>query len=311
LRAFTVIVNPTAGFGRAAKSLPVIRAAFEQAGVTFVIRTTDRPGHARELAREADPGHAVIAAGGDGTVQEVARGLVDRGGPMPMGIIPIGTGNDFVQMLGTPGGIAEAVAALVAAPVRHADYGTLRCEFEGGVDERVFLNCVGIGFDGQVASVMKDYKRLSGWRGYLAAVLVTLSRWAYPSVRVTGRLDDDTTLRYEGDLLLVTASNGCSTGGGFYLTRNASAFDGQLDACLVERVSIPTVLRLIPRVLRKRPLNSPFAHEARITELDVRALGRPLPVHADGEPVTAAATRIHVEIVRGGLPVLVSEESMT
>jgi diacylglycerol kinase (ATP) len=303
---YTVILNPTAGHGRAASFLQEIEAAFEEAGADFEIELTRYPGHARELAEErSQEGRAIIAAGGDGTVQEVGAGLAAAGHVSPMGIIPVGTGNDYVKMIGVPSGPVDAVRRLLKAEVRYSDYGRVRYAEGETVSERLFFNAVGIGFDGMVASVMHRYKRFRGWHGYLLAVLVTLRRWKYPLAHVRGRVETTEVLNFEGDILLVTAANGQSTGGGFYLTKEASAFDGRLDLCLIERVSLATIARLIPRVLRKRDLDSPEVHQTPITFVRLDAPAIPLPMHADGETLSAGCSWVEVEIVPGAMPVLV------
>src|SRR5690606_11312996 len=149
---------------------------------------TERRGHAAELAERAvdERWGAVIAVGGDGVVHEVANGLMRRAGEgasLPLGIIPVGSGNDFVKMLGVPPHRpADAVRRLVGAQPRQVDVGCVRRHDSGGGPPGTwyFTNGVGVGFDAQVATHARGIRRLRGAAIYGWALLKTLSQLRAP-----------------------------------------------------------------------------------------------------------------------------------
>ena len=123
-RSVAVILNPVAGNRRAGRARTQLHEALEASGVPFEIFATERPNHASSLARRAAARFdAVLAAGGDGTVQEVASGLLGDPRETPLGIVPLGTGNDFARLLGVPKRPADAIRALLAAEVVPVDGG--------------------------------------------------------------------------------------------------------------------------------------------------------------------------------------------
>lgn len=300
---YLVILNPAAGHGSAGRQQQAVAAAFAAAGLEATLAVTQAPGHAMDLARAATAG-AVIAVGGDGTVQEVVRGLVQGGQGLPLGVLPMGTGNDFVKMLGMPRNLGAAVDALAGAEAVPADYGRVRWQAEAGLQERVFINAVGIGLDAQTATVVDRYKWLPGLAGYLVAALQTLFRWTCPSVYMAeGTPATPGPVLYEGPFYLATAGNGASSGGGFLLTPDATIQDGLLDVCLVQAMPRWRILGLLPLV--------PFGKHTGVKQVQMHRLRRlffrsevPLPVHADGELISTGTRTVAVEVVPAGLHVL-------
>ena len=305
---YVVILNPIAGNGRVRRQQDALRQAFVDAGLSFEVWQTEAPGHALALARNVQgDGRAVVAVGGDGTVHEVARGVIENGVRVPLGVIPMGTGNDFVKTIGMPGDPVAAVAALARARPEQVDYGQVRWRESGSgvMQEQAFVNAVGAGFDAQVAHTVDAFRWLPGVTSYLAAVLRTLRCWSSPPV-VVARVTDggEEVPLYDGPLLLATVGNGVSSGGTFYLTPHASIRDGLLDACIVEHASPWRIIQILPRALRGRHESAPEVRTARVRRLRIRAEA-PLPVHADGEMLSAGTQEIEVSVVEKGLRVLV------
>jgi YegS/Rv2252/BmrU family lipid kinase len=250
-----------------------------------------------------------VAVGGDGTVHEVARGLIEQGGRVPLGVIPMGTGNDFVKAIGMPGAPDAAVAALQRALPRAVDHGWVRWDEQGTMQEQAFVNAVGIGFDARVAHEASTFKRLPGMTAYLAAVFRTLRKWTSPPARVTAETPaGEAVCLYDGPLLLTTVGNGVSSGGAFYLTPQASIRDGVLDACIVAHASPWRIVQVLPRALRGRHTAEPEVHMATVRRLRLQAEA-PLPLHADGEGLSRGTRTLEVRIAEGGLRVLMSPES--
>lgn len=300
---YTFILNPAAGHGAAGRKRRAVEAAVAASGLDAELQTTAGPGHAVELAHAAaQAGHAVVAVGGDGTVQEVSTGVIASGHAVPFGVVPLGTGNDFVKMVGMPRTPQAAVAALQQATPQRVDYGRVRWWDESGPGTATFLNAVGIGFDARVADAVAAYKFLPGVASYLAAVFKTLRLWQTPAVRV--RVEQNGTAHtYEGSLLLTTAGNGTCSGGGFYLTPDASISDGVFDVCVIEGISTARIFQLIPLALFGKHTGAGEVHMHRAEHVSVES-DLPLPVHVDGELVTRGTRRLEVEIVPGGLTVL-------
>lgn len=300
------ILNPASDHGRTGKRRAQVTAALRSAGLADEIWLTEHPGHAVVLARQAaTQADAVIAVGGDGTIQEVSRGLIESGRPVPMGVMPLGTGNDFVKMLGIPRPLDAAALALKTAVPQAVDYGLVRWREAGAWHEQPFINAVGAGFDAQAAIEANAFKGLPGITGYLAAVMRTLWRWESPQVQIAGRSLPDEPLErfYDGPLLLVTIGNGISSGGMFRLTPQASITDGLLDVCLVQAVSKSRILQVIPRVIQGAHASAQEVHVHRVTTITISA-DAGLPVHADGEILARHAQNIEINVVSGGLSVL-------
>lgn len=319
-RSLAVILNPTAGNERAGRARSALREALEQSGVRFEIIPTDRPRHAVDLAEEAARGFdAVIAAGGDGTLQEVATGVYRSGSPASLGVIPLGTGNDFGQLIGMPERAIPAVAVFVSAEAVAVDAGHVRWRERSGGDwhEAIFLNAVGIGFDAMVASEAARFKHFRGKSAYLAGIISALAKWPDPHVRVerTGPseriLPNGNTekangegLLHEGQLFLAAAGNGRTVGGGFRLTPHARANDGLLDMCFVEQVRKRRLPILIPKVIRGTHLGEPEIVSERLQGLRILSPEYGLPLHFDGEVLTRSASEVEVTILPKAFSVL-------
>lgn len=301
---YTIILNRAAGGGRATHRRRRLEEALERAGISGRLLLTEGRGHARELAcQAAAAGDAVVAAGGDGTVHEVSAGLLASGKAAHLGIIPIGTGNDFVKLTGIPRGIGPAVAALAAARPRRVDYGRLSWSGPGGEGTSMFINAAGAGFDASVADAAARYKFLPGLAPYLAAALRELPRWVGPEAEVTLGTEAGETTYFRGRLFLCLAGNGRSSGGGFYLTPDASITDGLLDVCVIEAASPVRLLRLLPAALRGRHVGAPEVHVRQARTLRV-STDRPVQLQADGEMLSKGQTTLEAAVVPGGLSLL-------
>lgn len=306
---YTIILNPAAGNGTAGKRRAAIEAAFQGYDATFTVQETRHRGHGVDLAHQAaQTSEAVVAVGGDGTIQEVARGVLtgqaEAGRTVALGIVPVGTGNDFVKMLDIPKAPAAAVAALMRATPHTVDYGVVEWEGPSEAGEQVFLNAVGIGFDAKAALVADRYKFLPGTLAYLAAVLKTLRGWDAPRVALTYTDAQGKEVPwYTGPLLLTNIGNGRCVAGGFYLSPEASVTDGLFDVCTIENVKTSRFLRILPRALKGKHVTAPEAHVRRASHLTLTA-DSAVAVHADGEILAVAARRVAVRIVAQGLSVL-------
>ncbi|MDO4483421.1 MAG: YegS/Rv2252/BmrU family lipid kinase, partial [Clostridia bacterium] len=175
----TLIVNPTAGTGYALKVEQRLRSLLESKRIAHRILHTDRPGHATALAREAaqsNDSDAVVAVGGDGTAFEVACGLADT--DTALGIIPAGTGNDFIKSVGIPRDPEQALDFILKHKARPVDFGSM--------NDRAFINVCGTGFDVTVLENMQEAKKkFRGMLPYLIGVVKAIVLYKPVHVRLT------------------------------------------------------------------------------------------------------------------------------
>lgn len=306
-RSYYVILNPNASRGDAAKQRPAIETALRSAGVRYHIAETERRGHATELAQRAvaEGWGAVIAVGGDGVVHEVAEGLVVASAgeaTLPLGIVPVGSGNDFVKGIGTPSHQpAEAIRQILASTPRQVDMGKVSGHTMGGGPSGVwyFTNGVGVGFDAQVAQHASRIERLRGFMIYAWAVVKTLSSLRTPAIRVT----IDGEIVADGPLVVTTVSNGPCHGGTFWLCPTAAIDDGELDILIADGRSLPALLRLLPKTISGKHVNGTDVRLLRGREVVVSSKEQ-LPIHADGEIVADWVSHLEISVMPGVLTVL-------
>lgn len=286
-----LIVNPAAAGGRLGKQWPRVRNLLESLGLRVPHAFTRAPGHATELAFEAvaKGTEAVVAAGGDGTICEVAEGLHHAGSGV-LGILPLGTGNDTARTLGVPRTLAGAVAALRQPQIREVDLMQ--------VGPRVVVNAVGLGMLGAINVRAASLKKVRGLGAYLAAAVHTLFRYQPPTVEVhTG------SFRYRGPMTILAIHNGPTTGGGFRLAPGAVPDDGQLEACLVEGVGVVGRIPRLLAALRGRLHRWPKSHFLRFRRLCF-SCQEPLDMHLDGNPWLSPAGELEVTVLPRALQVL-------
>lgn len=296
-----VILNPASGHGLGRKLRPRIERGLRDAGVRFDLVETAESGHAVRLGREAaDAGvERVLAAGGDGTVHEVANGLLQAaaagdGATRPaLGTIPIGTGNDFAKLLKVCKLPPERAARRMAeAQVKVFDVGRVIGEY--------FDNSLGIGFDAEVARQANQTKRLSGLAVYVVAVYKSFVSFRAPVLEVTSTAHSEI-----GPMMMLECSIGISAGGGFYLTPDAEPSDGLLDVCLIRKVGLVKFLRYVPRVLKGKHVGLGEVAMFRTTSLRIRSADRPLLLHLDGEVREPATREVEITLEPKRLRVLV------
>jgi YegS/Rv2252/BmrU family lipid kinase len=318
-----VIANPIAGKGYGAKAVARIKQCLDGQGLRFDLVTTARAGEAVELAQRAmENGYeTIVAAGGDGTYQEVINGMLagsDDEIVGNLGIIPVGSGCDFAWTVGVPPDVEGACARLAGGRMRIIDLGkvtvdamdtetALEAHPQSQGVTRYFDNAVGIGFDGVVTAECRKFKRLRGMALYLPAVLKTvfLSFKAPRSVieyEVDGQgpqaLSDPTEQpmrRLEKTVLMATICNGQREGGGFLVAPNAVNDDGLFDVCLADNIPRLQILGMIPHFMKGTHVDKPPVTMLRSRHVVISSPD-PLIAHADGEMLCTDAHRIECEI---------------
>lgn len=273
-----VILNPYSNRWNAQKRWPQAEVALRRAGVEFSLVISPSPHKITELAAEAarQGFSPIIAAGGDGTIGEVVNGLAqvapsEQAELGPIGVLPLGTANDFVHNLGLPLSLEGAAQVIAAGQTRSLDV----CR----VNNWYFVNNSAVGLEPYVTLIQQRITWISGPIRYVvAAIKGVLDRPLW-----TARLEWDAG-SYEGPISLVTVGNNPRTGG-FYMTPHATPFDGRLTFVYAFSPSRRRLLQLLPAALKPGPGNyveAPEVHEEGATWLRIR-LDTPSPAHADGE----------------------------
>jgi YegS/Rv2252/BmrU family lipid kinase len=274
------VFNPVAGKGRALRDRDAIRAALEKAGATGTFVSTERAGHGIALAEDAarDGAEAVVAIGGDGTVNEVVNGLlrVPEDRRPAFGVVPDGTGNDYGFLLGLRPGDLDGAARVIAA-------GATRVLDAGEVNGRFFANSVGLGFDGAVAARAAEVRYLKGFPAYLWSVFAVLASWENFHLTMTA---DGRSI--SGRAFLAAVANGPRSGGGFLLAPDSKPDDGVFDVCRLGDLGKLEALRHLPKALDGSHVGLPWATILRAREV-VLASDRPLTAHVDGNLATGVA----------------------
>jgi diacylglycerol kinase (ATP) len=286
-----VIVNPTAGGGRAARLLPWLRERLE-VRPDITVEVTRSAGHAEELARLAGRSGAdrVVAVGGDGTIQEIVNGLCspNHDASVALGIVPVGTGNDLARSLGLPTDPAEAWRTAMGRTLRRVDVARAR---NGDGRERYFASAGGIGFDAHVARVMADARGWGAGRpGYLLTALREL--WRFENRAVGVSLDGGAPIT--GRVLFVAFANGSFYGGGMRIAPDARPDDGLLDVCVVGDISRAAALRQIPNLYRGTHVRHPMVAMHRAAVIDISGDAGTC-THLDGEPFGGLPLRVTLE----------------
>jgi YegS/Rv2252/BmrU family lipid kinase len=219
VKRYCLIANPSAGKLRKLPLLNAVSSLLDKAGLEYDLKTTGAPGLGITLATEAAAAgyHGALAFGGDGTVSEVASGVM--GSEMTLGIIPAGTMNLFAREMGIPSRLEDAVDIIARGHTRRVEVGK--------VEGRYFMLCASAGLDAAIVqSVTPARKRRWGkWAYYLRAPLAALS-YSYPRIRMV--MDEGITL--QGGSVVI--SNARDYGNGYRIAPGASVEDGVMDACL-------------------------------------------------------------------------------
>jgi YegS/Rv2252/BmrU family lipid kinase len=271
VRRFSLIVNPSAGGGRAGLALAQVTAALERLGLEHHVETTDSLEHAHELARAAAAaGEVAVALGGDGLVGALADALKYSDGVV--GVLPGGRGNDFARVLGIPPDASAACEVLASGVVRELDLG------EAG--SRTFVGIASCGFDSEANRIANETRLVRGNLVYAYGALRALASWQPSTFEL--RLDGGEPQTVYG--YTIAAANSKAYGGGMLLAPDASLQDGLLDVVMVEDVAKRRFLRLLPTVFKGEHVRQPNVRITRAREVYVSAQ-RPFTMYADGDPV--------------------------
>jgi YegS/Rv2252/BmrU family lipid kinase len=277
-----VIFNPAANIGRAWPLASALRPVAESfTGVEWT--ETTHSAHAARLARTAalEGCDLVVAIGGDGTVHEVVNGLmqIPANDRPALGVVPVGSGNDFAFSLGMPGDPEAALRQVLCGTPRPVDVGRIQ---DGNGRTEFFSNTVGIGFDAIVVIHSRNVPVLQGFAVYLIAVFRTLLFNHHPFF-CTIETDQRT---WQNSLLMLAVCNGQREGGGFHLVPDGKNNDGWLDTVALHRVSRSKLLlkTLVP-FLKGTHQSLEHVSLDQVRSLSLQS-NIPLIIHTDGEIFT-------------------------
>ncbi|HEX2697346.1 MAG TPA: diacylglycerol kinase family protein [Anaerolineales bacterium] len=287
-RKVKIILNPMADMGNAWRVARDLRPITEEYGNADWSGTV-YPGHAIELAKQAgEQGYdMVIAMGGDGTVHEVVNGLMqvaENKRPI-LGVVPVGSGNDFAHAIGAPKESDHALAQALKGEISTVDLGLMTDEHGR---KEYFDNTLGVGFDAIVTIRSHRLPILRGFLMYLAAVIQTILLNHNPA-RVQIKTDQET---FEDQMLMTTLCNGGREGGGFMLSPDSKNVDGIMEFLLVRKVSRFMMFRLVPEFMKGT--HRRFAKYIRMGACKnfTMTSDRPLYIHADGEIFTSFGSNL-------------------
>lgn len=296
------VVNPQAGGGRAGRTLREVRAVLERRLGPVEVAATDRAGHAIDLAREgAEQGRdIVIAAGGDGTLHEVANGVLDAGGNASVGYIGLGTGGDFRRTLGIEHRLDRYVDAIERGKGRAIDAGRVRYTgHDGHVRFRWFLNVLSVGMGGLVdRNVAETTKVLGGKAAYLWASARALAACERGRLRCETSLGDAKDMRTI-DAYVLAVCNGRYFGSGMHIAPMAEPDDGRFDVVTMNAPSKLAFALASARIHEGAHLRNEgvghFACDRISIDLENESARAVFLLDVDGEPL--GGLPIEVEIV--------------
>lgn len=296
-----IILNPMADMGNAWKIANDLRPILADYGPVDWSGTV-YPTHATELAMQAgEQGYErVIAIGGDGTTHEVVNGIMQV--PMErrpiLGVVPVGSGNDFAHAVGVPLEPDRALASALNSQAVAIDLGVMTDDHGR---REYFDNTLGIGFDAVVTIRSHRLPVVRGFLMYLTAVIQTIILNHDPAL-MQMEIDGQ---KLEQSSLMLTVCNGPREGGGFLVAPDARIDDGVLNYALIKKVGRPMMFRLVPEVMKGT--HGRF-HQVRLGEcrkMTVQA-DRPMYIHADGEIYTGFGSNLRqvtFEVLPGALRV--------
>jgi len=289
---FFLIVNLIAGQGRCKEIFPEVQKELDRYNIDYDLHYTNEPEEATDVARmgiEAGFTH-IVAVGGDGTVNEVANGVV--GSNAALAVIPAGTGNDFIRMTGIPSDHRQAVKLLAQEHERTIDLGRIGTE-------RYFVNGLGIGIDAQVARDVLKMKRMRGAPAYLYAAIREVFRFPAFSVKLEG-----SDWAEEKTCISLGFANGKYCGGGFKLAPLAEIDDGKIDiAAIGDFAKLERLIRL-PQARKGEHLKLSRVSYHQDVKVSVSSEAK-LVAHVDGEPYKLPAGEFSVSVAPKTLRVLV------
>lgn len=293
---YTFIFNPAADKGRAAVREPWLRKMVSGMN-DAVMKRTAYAGHAGDIAREAcQESDCLVACGGDGTLHEVVN--ASFGSDVPVGVIPIGSANDFIKTLKHVGSEVKNMPACFSGQSGTVDLGSV---FFNGDKHRYFVNSLGIGFTGRIAGTVRRTTWAKGELGYIHALLSVLIGYTPLKMHIKITSPDSVYEMHE-PVFAFSVSNGKIEGGKFRIAPEADPADGLLDVCILK--SIPNILFFgyVIKYLRGSQIFDSRVIYCKASSVDVTIPDSEM-MHMDGEVFEHIQGKIRISVVPGALRV--------
>jgi diacylglycerol kinase (ATP) len=291
-----VIYNPTAGRGKARRWVREVEERLRSRGARVECEPSEGPDDLVRIGAESSRGgyDRVVVCGGDGTLNLAVREFdLGRG---TLALIPTGSGNDFARVTGIPRTIGAACDLVFDGVVREVDVA-----LANGIR---YLGVAGLGFDSEVADFANNHvKFLRGSIVYLYAILRVLPKFMPRRVRIRS----GNATRSE-EIMFAAVGNSRQYGGGIRITPDALLDDGQLDLCIVHKTTRVELLKTLPKAYTGAHVKSPFVEMSRGREFHVDG-DAPMPVYADGEPLTT--TPVSFALAEQKLKIIVPPPSVS
>ena len=307
-----IILNPVSGMGNGAKQLPVIREIFDRSGLEYDITITEKVWDAALAAEKAavEGCSGVVAAGGDGTNNEVINGLMAARTAVrklpSFGVLPIGRGNDFAYGAGVPSSLSKASELIISQNTSTLDVGLI----VGGdyPDGRYFGNGIGIGFDTMVGLEAARLKFIHGPAGYAWGAIATLFKYPRaPELKVTYNGSTQTVHSSQVSIL-----NGSRMGGTFFMAPEGKVDDGVFNLCMpVKHISRLKMVKLMLQYTKGTQGANPVIRMAKSVEYNVEAVTGSLVCHADGETICTDGKELRIECIPNALRIYSDGETNT
>ncbi len=297
-----IILNPEAGRGRARKIRNRLVSYLEEKKIPFQLELTRGPEHAKEIAyRMSKFFKMIVAAGGDGTVNEVVSGIVGR--KTAIAILPIGSGNDFSKVIGIPKKIDYAIDVIINGTRKSLDLGKVSYwNNSGGKKVRYFINTLGMGLDAEIAKETKQINFLSGLPLYFWAAIKAIQKHSPNEYRVTERKKTKVIRAF-----FICTGNGCFEGGGFKLLPNGNPNDSLLDICILGVMPIHKAIGIIPKLINGTHENLQKVSMWKSRKFIVEAKNTFI-LHGDGEIFEENTIRAKVELAPSQIRFIIPKE---
>ena len=279
---FHIIVNPTGGKGKSLKALEKTEKLLNEAGVEYEVHKTERKGHATEIVRELSktPDTTLVVLGGDGSFNEVLNGI-ENFQNITLGLVPCGTGNDFVSASGHPQKVEDAVKLILEGNAQYIDFIQL--------DDRRCLNVLGAGMDVDVLQKYATMKPFHGKVKYYASLIYVLLHLKWHRLKFT----IDGKELGERSTFMIGIGNGKSIGGGIPICPNGVVDDGKLSIVVINEVKKSLIPRELPGFLKAKHIGKPYTEQYEGEYVKIEVLDDSM-FEADGEIFGGKEINCHI-----------------
>lgn len=288
MKRYAFIYNPAARDGNSVSKIETLQKRIKQLPGAQLFHSQTKGDIPELVCRLLDDYDVFVACGGDGTIREVASSLIRT--EKTMGIIPMGTGNDYGKTLGIPTDVRRSFELVVNGTPTEVDVG--RC------NDFIFLNCLGFGFDGRTNRYAHEIKKLPSLLRYVIAALKSAVKQNSFDVEIK-----QGGQRFHRQVIMITVANGRVEGGAFCIAPDASLTDGRFNLITIDEVRKWLIPLLLPLFLVKKGDWIPYVRSSLTREITLR-FNDPVEIHADGEIIDNNCNEYKISLIPKGLKVI-------